>query len=66
MNLDKLAEAKGFKVGDLVQFGIRNGQGGVVVPYRDSAETSTFAREFCATPRQRIRTGAFGRKVRHR
>ena len=35
MNLDKLAEAKGFKVGDLVQFGIRNGQGGVVVPYRD-------------------------------
>lgn len=36
MNLDKLAEAKGFTIGQLAQFGLRNGQGGVLVPYRDS------------------------------
>ena len=35
MNLEKLAEAKGFTVGQLSQFGLRNGQGGVLVPYRD-------------------------------
>lgn len=35
MNLEKLAAAKGFTVGQLTQFGLRNGQGGVIVPYRD-------------------------------
>jgi hypothetical protein len=35
MNLEQLAAAKGFSVGQLTQFGIRNGQGGVLIPYRD-------------------------------
>lgn len=36
MNLDTLAADKGFTVGQLAQFGLRNGQGGVLVPYRDA------------------------------
>jgi hypothetical protein len=35
VNLEQLATAKGFTVGQLSQFGVRNGQGGVLVPYRD-------------------------------
>ena len=35
MNLEQLAKSKGFTVGQLTQFGLRNAQGGVLVPYRD-------------------------------
>lgn len=35
INLHDLAAAKGFSAGQLTQFGVRNGLGGVVIPYYD-------------------------------
>lgn len=36
LTVEKLAQDKGFTVGHLTRFGVRNGEGGVVVPYYDA------------------------------
>ena len=62
MNLDKLAAEKGFTVGQLTGFGVRNGQGGVLIPYRDRQGNEYIRSRIIGDPTPKNKSGRFWTK----